>query len=52
MPSQPVSEAEYLERERRAEFKSEYYNGEVFAMAGGSPAHAWIISNVVRELGS
>jgi hypothetical protein len=27
---------EYLDRERKAEHKSEYYNGEVFAMSGVS----------------
>lgn len=28
------SEQEYLEIERDAGYKSEYYNGEIFAMAG------------------
>jgi Uma2 family endonuclease len=53
MSSQPrsfVSEAEYLEHERKAEFKSEYLDGEVFAMAGGSPRHAWIVVNTAAEL--
>ena len=30
---------EYLDRERKAEHKSEYYNGEMFAMAGAKEAH-------------
>ena len=30
---------EYLRQERKAPFKSEYYAGEVFAMAGASPRH-------------
>ncbi len=30
-----LSEAEFLERERRAEVKSEFFAGEMFAMAGG-----------------
>lgn len=30
---------QYLEIERKAEFKSEYYNGEMFAMSGAREAH-------------
>lgn len=37
---------EYLEIERHAEHKSEFYNGEMFAMAGGSKPHNLIASNV------
>ena len=54
MSTQPktfLSPAEYLELERRAEFKSEYYEGEMFAMAGASLRHVWITANLVRELG-
>jgi Uma2 family endonuclease len=40
---------EYLEHERKAEYKSEYLRGEVFAMAGASPLHALIVTNLVRE---
>lgn len=40
----------YLARERAAEFKSEYFNGEVFAMAGTSRAHSRISMNVSRIL--
>jgi hypothetical protein len=35
-----MTEAEYLEQERRADHKSEFYQGEVFAMAGASRWHA------------
>jgi Uma2 family endonuclease len=49
---QRLTDAEYLAIERAAEFKSEFYAGEVFAMAGGSPAHNLIAANVIRELGS
>jgi Uma2 family endonuclease len=45
-----ITPEEYLERERLAETKSEYYRGEMFAMAGTSLAHATIITNLVREL--
>lgn len=31
---------EYLELDKNSEEKYEYFNGEVFAMAGGSPNHA------------
>ena len=43
---------EYLERERAAERKSEYFAGEMFAMAGASFAHVVIVTNLVVELGS
>ena len=40
---------EYLARERRAEFKSEYFQGEMFAMAGASYAHTLIKDNFAGE---
>jgi Uma2 family endonuclease len=43
---------QYLEIEQKAEFKSEYYQGEMFAMAGASWEHLQIVSNAVRELGN
>jgi Uma2 family endonuclease len=52
MSSQPttfVSPEEYLAQERLAEYKSEYFQGEVFAMSGASPRHVWIAANVVAE---
>ena len=42
---------QYLEIERAADFKSDYYDGHMYAMSGGSPRHAFIIGNLVRELG-
>jgi Uma2 family endonuclease len=41
---------QYLEIERKAEFRSEYVDGEMFAMAGGSPNHARIARNVLARL--
>jgi Uma2 family endonuclease len=41
---------QYLEIERRAEYKSEFLNGELFAMSGASRAHNLIATNVTREL--
>lgn len=45
-----VSPEEYLERERRAKYKSEYYDGEVFALSGASRRHNLIVTNLVREI--
>ena len=45
-----ITPEEYLERERAAEFKSEYYNGEVFAMSGGSRNHVLIAGNCQMAL--
>src|SRR2546427_2666626 len=45
-----LTEAEYLRLERQAELKSEYFQGEIFAMAGGSRAHSLIATNLLREL--
>ncbi len=41
---------EYLAMERRAQYKSEYFDGEIFAMPGASPAHNKITTNIVGEL--
>jgi Uma2 family endonuclease len=44
-----ISEEEYLEQEERAETKSEYWRGRVYAMAGVSELHALIVWNVAGE---
>jgi Uma2 family endonuclease len=41
---------EYLLLEREAEHKSEYFDGEIFAMSGASERHNLIVTNLVREL--
>ena len=43
---------EYLALEREAEYKSEYINGHIFAMAGASEAHNLITANVAGEMRS
>jgi Uma2 family endonuclease len=43
-----ITEDDYMAREREAETKSEYLRGEVFAMAGGSPRHNVIVTNIAR----
>jgi Uma2 family endonuclease len=45
-----VAVEEYLAREREAEHKSEYLNGEIFAMAGASRPHNLIAGNIYGEL--
>src|SRR5439155_4561151 len=47
-----LSEAEYLRLERQAETRSEYFDGEIFAMAGGTRAHSVIAINLGGELRS
>jgi Uma2 family endonuclease len=41
---------EYLALERKAEYKSEYLNGEIFAMSGASERHNLIVANVLASL--
>lgn len=42
--------AEYLALEETADYKSEYYQGEIFAMAGASFNHNLIASNLITLL--
>ncbi len=46
-----VSIADYLARERNAEFRHEFLDGEIYEMAGGSPNHSAIIANLTMEIG-
>lgn len=46
----PTSPEEYLAAERAAAFKSEYYQGEVYAMAGASYSHNVINLNTGSAL--
>ena len=53
MASQPVgrmTEQEYLASERKAEHRSEYINGDVYAMAGASWEHDQIVQNLAADL--
>ena len=45
-----ISPAEYLALEREAEYKSEYLNGEIFAMTGASRQHNRITINISSSL--
>jgi Uma2 family endonuclease len=48
-PLHRLTETEYLEIERAAEFKSEFFDGEMFAMAGGTLQHSLIGTNLTGE---
>lgn len=50
IPKILISEETYLEEERKAFEKSEYYEGEVFAMAGATTNHNAIVGALVGEL--
>jgi|SRR5665213_1189478 len=50
VPTTYLTPEEYLEQERKAETRSEYFQGEVFAMAGASWRHGRIVTNLIREL--
>lgn len=41
--------SQYLEQERKTGEKHEYYRGELFAMVRGTPQHALIATNFLRE---
>ena len=45
-----LTPTEYLKIERASEFRHEFVNGEMFAMAGGSPQHSAIKVNLSREV--
>ena len=47
---QYYSPEEYLELETAAEYKSEYYDGQIFPMAGGTPNHNRIALNLSAGL--
>ena len=53
MASNPISkltEEQYLNIERAAEFRSEFLDGEMFAMSGGSTNHARLQTNILVEI--
>lgn len=55
MSSQPkarITPEEYLELERKSEIRSEYLDGEMFAMTGARRNHILITLNLSAELGT
>lgn len=51
LPSYYLSPEEYLAIERQAEYKSEYVDGVIYAMAGGSERHNLIAANLIISIG-
>jgi len=51
LPKIKTSEEEYLDQERKAEHKSEFYNGEIFAMAGATKEHNKIVASLIFQIG-
>ena len=49
-PNRRFTPAEYYRLEQEATSKSDFYDGEIFAMAGGSEAHSLICVNLIGEL--
>lgn len=48
-PLQDPTLSQYLEQERQTGEKHKYYRGELLAMVGGTPQHALIATNFLRE---
>lgn len=44
--------AEYLEQEQQSLEKHEFLDGKIFAMAGGTPVHAFVITGLSAEIRS
>ncbi|MEK7671945.1 MAG: Uma2 family endonuclease [Bacteroidota bacterium] len=49
-PKRYIKPEEYLEIERKADHRSQYFNGEMFAMAGASDTHVQIATNIAGEM--
>ena len=50
IPVKPISWSEYLRLDRAAEVRSDFYHGEMFAMAGASKTHNRIVRNLLVAL--
>lgn len=49
-PTSRLTEEQYLALERAAEFRSEFVDGEMFAMSGGSMRHSQLERNILSAL--
>jgi len=51
-PQSRLTYAEYLALEAQSPVRHEFVNGEVFEMAGGTPAHGALAAALARDLGA
>jgi Uma2 family endonuclease len=51
-PARALTVQEYLDLERAADFRSEFFDGEMFAMAGGTITHSGVSVNLTLALGT
>lgn len=52
LANKKITVSEYFEIERNSLEKHEYYEGELFAMAGAKKKHNLIVSNLIISIGS
>ena len=52
LPKRHFTPEEYLALEVKAEYKSQYVGGEIYAMAGVEPWHVQIVDNITKALGT
>ncbi len=50
LPTSPLTEEQYLAIERLAETKSEFHEGRMFAMSGGTMNHSLLSVSIVALL--
>lgn len=50
VPNYYVTPEEYLALERKAEFKSEYIDGVIYALAGGAKRHSLLATSIIISL--
>ncbi len=51
LPKNQLAAEDYLIQERLAEYKSEFFRGEVFAMVGASRAHNVLVARLIINIG-
>ena len=51
LPKSKLTVAEYLAIERKADFKSEFFDGQIYAMAGANRHHNIVNENLSTEIG-